>query len=311
MHNYNTTKACCLVCKREISTHGLHTHYERSHGTEEQKKKYSSGNNGKYEQISANIKLKHENYIPTTFCKNCNKGLPLSKKANIFCSRSCAATFNNKQRDPEIYQKIFKTRILPTPWNKDIKYKSNHKSPMCYVSFCEICSATIQNKINKTCSKKCLAKLLSNNSRKNPNCGGKRNSKRIYVKDSNQKIVCLESSYEVLLSEILNNLKIHWTRPKHIFYKKDNKTYRYYPDFYLKDFNIYLDPKNDYLIENCWDKIYTVNAYNNTSIVILDKKSLNADFIKDFLYMVDPSEFESDLINCKSIVLPIDTIGPK
>lgn len=44
-----------------------------------------------------------ENYRKTnpSFCKNCNSILPYKKRKNKFCSSSCSASYNNKQRQFE------------------------------------------------------------------------------------------------------------------------------------------------------------------------------------------------------------------
>lgn len=60
----------------------------------------------------------------------------------------------------------------------------------------------------------------------------------------------LESSWEVKVAEKLDQLKIKWIRPKPLKWVDNNKTRYYFPDFYLPDYNLYLDPKNPY----CMDK---------------------------------------------------------
>jgi hypothetical protein len=56
----------------------------------------------------------------------------------------------------------------------------------------------------------------------------------------------------------------------------------YTPDFYLPEYDIYLDPKNDFLIENInpvlgytdIDKIHQVELENNIKVLILNKDQL-------------------------------------
>lgn len=67
--------------------------------------------------------------------------------------------------------------------------------------------------------------------------------------------------------------------------------HRYYPDFYLPKYNVYLDPKNDFLINHATkrfgitdsEKIKKVSEQNNVKIVILDKNNLNWQNIKNLL----------------------------
>src|ERR1035437_1483556 len=71
---------------------------------------------------------------------------------------------------------------------------------------------------------------------------GSGRSKKFYVSDSFGKIVCLQSTYELEVSKILDELKISWIRPKALKYSGRN----YFADFFLTDYAIYLDPKNDF-----------------------------------------------------------------
>lgn len=105
-----------------------------------------------------------------------------------------------------------------------------------------------------------------------PNAG---HSQKFYVTDSYNNNVCLQSSYEKLCSDILNELKIKWIRPKALIYS--NK--KYFPDFYLTDYNIYLDPKNDFLYNKDLEKINNVIKENKVKIFILKKENLNKEFI--------------------------------
>ena len=69
------------------------------------------------------------------------------------------------------------------------------------------------------------------------------------------------------------------------------KERRYTPDFYLSEYDIYLDPKNDFLINNInpslgffdKEKIQWVSEQNDISVIILDKDQLNWDDIQKML----------------------------
>lgn len=87
-------------------------------------------------------------------------------------------------------------------------------------------------------------------------------------------IVNLQSSYEVKVAQSLDEQQIDWIRPSYITYIQDDVEKRYYPDFYLPDYDLYLDPKNDYLIENDIEKIRLVEEQNNITVVVLNKDQL-------------------------------------
>lgn len=100
----------------------------------------------------------------------------------------------------------------------------------------------------------------------------------------------LDSSYEVVVAKSLDERQIKWERCKRFPYKTaDGKLHYYTPDFYLPDFDIYLDPKNDFLIENVNPrlgysdvyKIKLVEDQNNIKVIVLDKNNLLWESIKD------------------------------
>lgn len=99
----------------------------------------------------------------------------------------------------------------------------------------------------------------------------------------------LDSSYEFEVANQLNENKIKWERPTYFIWEDDNGIkHRYYPDFYLPEYNVYLDPKNDYLINNKSkkfgitdvEKIMKVEQQNGIRIIILDKDNLTWENIK-------------------------------
>lgn len=64
----------------------------------------------------------------------------------------------------------------------------------------------------------------------------------------------MDSTWEVNLAKWMDDEKIKWdrSRHRHIFWwtDDDGNKRRYYPDFYLPEYNVYLDPKNKYKMEN-------------------------------------------------------------
>jgi predicted DNA-binding protein YlxM (UPF0122 family) len=100
--------------------------------------------------------------------------------------------------------------------------------------------------------------------------GGKNYRKNFVYKGIN-----LESSYELLLAKELDKNKINWIRPKRLYWiDATGKNRHYTPDFYLPDYNVYLDPKNDYLIKIDSEKIKLCSDQNNVIILVLSKKEL-------------------------------------
>lgn len=70
-------------------------------------------------------------------------------------------------------------------------------------------------------------------------------SRRAYTMKSGE-VIMLDSSWEELLAIRLDLLNINWIRPTTPLYwiNKSGEKRRYFPDFYLIDYDIFLDPKN-------------------------------------------------------------------
>jgi hypothetical protein len=93
--------------------------------------------------------------------------------------------------------------------------------------------------------------------------------------------IILESSYEVRVAEILDKLSIEWIKVRHGYIWNDNgKKRRYIPDFYLPKQNIFLDPKNDYLIKKDKQKIDSAMKLNNIKVAVLSNDLINEEFIE-------------------------------
>lgn len=104
--------------------------------------------------------------------------------------------------------------------------------------------------------------------------------------------VKLDSSYEVAVAKSLDENGVKWERCERFKYHDMNNRLHYYtPDFYLPDYNVYLDPKNDFLINNInpnlgfsdKEKIEWVVNQNNVKVLILDKDHLTWDNILKLL----------------------------
>ncbi len=63
-------------------------------------------------------------------------------------------------------------------------------------------------------------------------------------------------------------------------YTSGDKQRKYFADFYLEDYDVYLDPKNDFLIPGDTIKINMVSEQTGKKIIILDKNQLSWDSIK-------------------------------
>lgn len=106
------------------------------------------------------------------------------------------------------------------------------------------------------------------------------------------KGVKLDSSYELSVAVSLDANGVAWERCERFPYHYDDGSCHYYtPDFYLPEYNVYLDPKNDFLINNVneftgitdIEKINRVEQENQIRIIVLDKDSLDWESILELI----------------------------
>jgi len=224
------------------------------------------------------IKKYHDN---PKHCLECDGKIDYDKQINRFCSRSCSCTFNNRKRldsdkpfhSEETKRKISKARKgIPSPMKGKTYDKVKFKSQ--YTGICKTCKVEFtSHKKRKTCSRKCQI-IASTQNRSYQN--GSRKA-FWYYNPYEQKNVLLESSWEKEIAEYLIACGIVWVRPSPISWvDKENKSRLYYPDFFLPEHNIYLDPKNPYCMKQDIEKMANISKQ-----VVLYYGSLN--HIKDII----------------------------
>jgi hypothetical protein len=217
-------------------------------------------------------------------CEYCNKDIEYNKRnTNRFCNRSCSRSYQNINRTMtnDIKTKISLSlkRIGENKLGEKIsKYYLKPKK-------CKECGNIIffENKNQSYCSDECRGKKWKYVAMKISCIGGNKNRNSLWYNSSIAGKVFLESSYELKVAKELDENKIEWMRPKFMFYEINNKKKRYFPDFYLIEYDIFLDPKNDFLIKQDMEKINLVQEQNNVRILILDKNLLSWDKIKVLL----------------------------
>ena len=243
----------------------------------EVKRQYSRGRKVYCSPICSRIGSKRSNvdYIKyEKSCPVCDNIFVTSnaKKAPKFCCQKCANNYTRRFVDYK------KTSIgMKQAW-KDGKFDDlvRHKFPLkigfkryrkTYNLICCICHNSfghINNKI-QTCGKKCSHQLMSQKAKANPNCGGETNYKKYQYKG-----IWMDCSWEVKLAEFLDSQNIEWIRSRKIMFfwtDKDGSKRRYYPDFYLPKYNLYLDPKNKFLIGKDTYKINQVIRENGIELI--------------------------------------------
>ena len=182
------------------------------------------------------------------------------KNSRKCCSLVCARKFSQSFVNTENTSKALKLYYKNNPIEKHTTFEDRK---------CLVCAGLFNIEIwkpKKTCSNKCYRKLMRINAITNPNCGGETNYKKIKYKD-----IWMDSTWEVEVAKLMDEKNIIWERSRknHMFWwtDKDGIKRRYYPDFYLPKYNIYLDPKNKYKIKLDEYKMNQVIIENNVNLV--------------------------------------------
>jgi hypothetical protein len=179
-----------------------------------------------------------------TECKYCQKsfdGLPTSERANH--SRWCVKNpkrylYTNNSKPVKQFQtetaKLKRIQGIKKA-HSDGKYTNSHQKG--------IETKRKNGKLKHTDTTKTLLreKALKSTHRR------LLKSTRKYTKIDGS-VVTLDSSWEEALAIRLDELAINWERPKTpiAYTAEDGKIHNYFPDFYLSDYNLYLDPKNPF-----------------------------------------------------------------
>lgn len=210
-------------------------------------------------------------------CNNCNQNIR-TKYAIKFCSKSCSATFNNKARTSRSSESRLRTSASMK--NKPgIKGSRNKYSKVTFKK-CIVCNNSFYHRGHhlgrKTCSRKCH--IISATSNRNYQNGSRKPT--WFYSSYQSKMVLLESSWEVRVATELDSLNLVWSRPEPISWiDNSNKNRLYYPDFYLPEYDIFLDPKNPYCMKLDTEKLgkvtKTINLiYGDIQIILEFIRSL-------------------------------------
>lgn len=198
-------------------------------------------------------------------CIECGTVISYNKRWNKYCNSSCSARYNNKIRIKTEFTKSKVSKSLKIFYSKNTYDKTNRIKNYCkiYRIVCKNCNKQVfvcnKRKYNKTCGNKDCIVQLCVGVRDYPN--GNKKLNWFYNKFEDKKVL-LESSWEVRIANFLTDKNIKWIRPKFIKWQDSlGKTRRYFPDFYLIDYNIYLDPKNPYCIKKDDEKLKKIQNY--------------------------------------------------
>lgn len=212
-------------------------------------------------------------------CPKCNTEFELTVTENSytkgkyrkFCSRACA---NSRNHTAEIKNRLADhLRSIDKSKQRKRYGKDNHNWIERTTSNCQNCGKEMEHKITqkkKFCSSQCSGEF---------NGGFNGKYKKTY------KGMSFDSSWEIKVAKSLDENNIEWKRGGMTLPWIDDigKDHNYYPDFYLPKYDVYLDPKNDYLAGLDKRKIELVEEQNKVKVLILNKRNLTWNNIKQLI----------------------------
>jgi hypothetical protein len=195
-------------------------------------------------------------------CAQCGDIIPYLKRTTKFCNSSCSATYNNTNGPPATEAQRSRTsNSLKSFHNSNPDFGTQVQSRIS-ASRIRITKVTPDN--CKCCSK--LFYTKTGNGRKttcSPECARINSTYRKIVipYEHMGQTVLLESSWELAIAQWLDTNQVDWTRPAHLpWIDKKGKKRKYFPDFYLPRYDVYLDPKNAYQISISLDKLEYISG---------------------------------------------------
>lgn len=255
---YKSLLCSCLTCHKSLSVKGIHSHFLAMHSSSADRHRILNGaaqgsTNGNLviqaKKLNATLLYKQA----PNLCLQCDTPIDYDKRKNKFCSHSCAAINTNVKRDPPTATTKAKTsatlkgRSSPNKGRKLV----NEYTPI-RLKACTCCNNSFWSVRGKVCC--------------SPECARTNQTYRkiVHLYKHNDKILKLESSWEVSIATWLDANSIQWIRPKHLpWTDSTGKQRKYFPDFYLSAHNLYLDPKNKYQISISMDKLDAIQSRYN------------------------------------------------
>lgn len=168
-------------------------------------------------------------------CENCGNMHKGEYGSGRFCTAKCSRGFSTKAKRAEINAKV------------SAKLK---KEVAIYDLVCEVCESSFKGKSHRRCcSNKCAAVLGGSATKKDTSKmgglrdGGGRSKTFEYINSLGERMKL--NAEEIRLAKILDGLNLIWKRnTKGFSYtSKEGKKRKFYPDFYVNDFNCYVEYK--------------------------------------------------------------------
>lgn len=245
MNIYASPVCSCIICRREISVNNLSKHYHSksclSFTPKFEKLKCCKYCNLSFENLDASARANHSRWCEKNPRSKIDKEILSDKTKN-----NEYGVFSEKARR--------KQAEAISVAHKNGKYIGSQKKAL---------ETKIKNgTLNHTDDSKEKCRIAALKSQHQRVC--KKSHKFI---DKHGREFIFESSWEDALAIRLDELNISWDRPKPIQYTMHDRIRHYFPDFYLPEFDLYLDPKNSYAEKKQSEKLAIVTKLINLVIL--------------------------------------------
>jgi hypothetical protein len=231
-------------------------------------------------------------------CGNIFEVIPSDLK--IYCSNSCAAQVNNKKRKSPSLE----TRLKVAEALKGIKspFKGIIRVPriktICLNPYCKKVFLRERWMTRKFCSNKCAMAVI----------GGKPTSPKAArgkagIREDISKTIYFYSRWEANIVRLFNYLNIEWIYQPKIF---DLVSQNYTPDFYLPEYDTYIEVKNFlWKYSKIRDEKFR-KLYPDINLILLLKK----DYLKlenKYSHLIKNWEYKNSPFSDKRIVVGINS----
>jgi hypothetical protein len=205
-------------------------------------------------ESSYTIKITENDFLKNRYPKNCSLQCANARNHTIETKEKISFSLNLKYNDRKIIRHC-------STVNCESKLSNNNASGFCKLHYHN--SLFFRNKLKQGLLKS--TKELG---------GYRTKSGRSKIHGGYYKEVWMDSSWELEFAKRLDSLKIKWERKnirKFDYLDFNEKNKKYYPDFYLPDFDLYVEIKGYWTKENIHKMKKVQEIYKSVKFKILDK----------------------------------------
>jgi len=204
----------------------------------------------------------------------------------IYCSRSCAAKINNKKREP--HSRETRLKIAKSLQGTKSPFKGIIKVPRievkCLNPACRKVFLSEASRIRKFCSNQCAMDVIGGRPTSPKAARGKAG-----IRKDISKTIYFYSRWEANIARLFNYSGVKWLHQPRVFNLSGQN---YTPDFYLPDYDIYIEVKNFlWKYSKIRDEKFR-RFYPNIDLILLLKK----DYLKlekKYSYLIKNWEYKN------------------